>query len=154
MLIYATAQSAAEGNSNDGTESVTVLLVSDWIENLARLKSLLRLSQHMVTYAQTIEELNHSCQDFYDFVVVDVGSEHIVYALHEIRASEQLLNTSVLVRAERLEKEFEKTSVFAKYRAMPCLDLELMKLVTARLLVKNAAHFQLTSLTQDRRHML
>ena len=146
MLIYATAQTALEGNSNDGTESVTVLLVSDWIENLARLKSLLRLSPHVVTYSQTNEELNHLCQDFYDFVVVDLGPEHIVDALREIRAAEQLQNTSVLVRAERMVEEY---AMLAKYRAMPCADFELMRLLTARSQVKNVARFHLTSSLQE-----
>ena len=75
---------------------------------------MLRLSLNEVTYAQTTEELNPICQDFYDFVVVDVGPEHIVDALREIRATEQLQNTSVLVRVERLMEEY---AMLAKYRA-------------------------------------
>ncbi len=124
MLTYAVTQSASEGDSNDAVSPVKVLLVSDWIENLARVKSVLRLAQHQVTYAQTAAELNRACQDSYDFVVVDVGPEHIVYALHELRASAQLQNIPVLVRAERLAQAFEMTSVFAKYRAQPALDSE------------------------------
>ncbi len=83
MLTYVTAQSALGDDSKGG--SINVLLVNDWSENLARVKSMLRLSPHVVTYAQTTEEFNPICQDFYDFVVVDVGPEHIVDALREIR---------------------------------------------------------------------
>lgn len=161
MLTYATAQSALGDDSKGGKASIKVLLVSDWIENLARVKSLLRLTQHEVTYAQSAEELNHACLDFYDVVVIDVGLEHIVYALREIRASEPLQTTPVLVRAERfaqafemtsvfakyramseldpegLAKEFAITSVFTKYRAMPGLDAELAKLVSSRALEKS-----------------
>jgi CheY-like chemotaxis protein len=131
MLTYAVPQSVSDCNSNGGRAPVKVLLVSDWIENLPRVKSALRLAQHQVTYAQTAADLNRACQDFYDFVVVDVGPEHIVYALRELRASAQLQNSPVLVRAERLAQAFELTSVFAKYRAMPGLDVELAKLVSA-----------------------
>ena len=170
MLTYATAQSALGDDSTGGIASINVLLVSDWIENLARVKSLLRLSQHEVTYAQTAEELNHACQDFYDFIVVDVGLELIVYALHELRASESLQNTPLLVRAERFAQAFERTSVFAKYRALSELDseglakefgmtsvftkyramlgrdTELAKLVSSRALEKSAAPFSDSSL--------
>ena len=146
MLTYVTAQSALGDASKGGIASIKVLLVSDCLENLARVKSLLRLSQHEVTYAQTAEELNHACRDFYDFVVIDVGQEHIVDALREIRAIEQLQNTSVLVRAERLMEEYVMLS---KYRAMPCSDFELMRLVTARTQEKNAARFHPTSSSQE-----
>lgn len=170
MLTYVTAQSALGADSKGGVASIKVLLVSDWIENLARVQSLLRLSQHEVTYAQTAEELNQACQDFYDFVVIDVGLEHIVYALHELRASESLQNMPLLVRAERFAQAFEMTSVFAKYRAlseldseglakefamasvfskyraMPGLDTELAKLVSSRALEKSAAPFRDSSL--------
>jgi hypothetical protein len=124
MLTYAVTQSDSEGASKGGSAPVKVLLVSDWIENLPRVKSALRLAQHHITYAQTAADLNRACRDFYDFVVVDVGPEHIVYALRELRASTQLHDTPVLVRAERLAQAFELTSVFAKYRAMPGLDSE------------------------------
>ena len=107
---------------------------------------MLRLSLNEVTYAQTTEELNPICQDFYDFVVVDVGPEHIVDALREIRATEQLQNTSVLVRVERLMEEY---AMLAKYRAMPCSDYELIRLVTARSQGKNAARFYPTSSSQE-----
>jgi CheY-like chemotaxis protein len=143
MLIYVTAQSALGEDSKVG--SIKVLLVSDWSENLARVKFLLRLSPHVVI-AQTTEELNSICQDFYDFVVVDVGQEHIVDALREIRAIEQLQNTSVLVRAERL---MEAYAMLSKYRAMPCSDFELMRLVTARTQEKSAARFHPTSSSQE-----
>ena len=148
MLTYAIAQSASDGDSNNGASSVKILLVSDWIENLARVKALLRLFHHEITYAQSAEELSYACQDLYDFVVIDVGPEHIVYALRELRASARLQNTPVLVRAERfaqafdlasvalpeldserLAREFAMTSVFTKYRAMPGLDAELARLV-------------------------
>lgn len=156
MLTYVTTQSVSDHDSNDRTTPLKVLLVSDWIENLARVKSLLRLSHHKITYAQTAEELNYACQDSYDFVVIDVGPEHIVYALRELRASECLQNTPVFVRVERftqafemtsvfaktralkeleaeaLTREFAMTSVFTKYRAMPGLDIELAKMVSAR----------------------
>ncbi len=159
MLTYASAQAVSELDSQ--ATSIKVLVVSDWIENLARVKSMLRLSHHQVTYAQTAEALNQSCQGFYDFVVVDVGPEHIVYALRELRVSQPLQNTPVLVRAERLAQAFEMTSVlaksrtlpeldaerlaqefaltsvFAKYRAMPGLDAELAKLVALRALEKS-----------------
>ena len=158
MLTYVTAHSALGGEPN-----LKVLLVSDWSENLARVKSLLRLSQHEITHAQTAEELNHACQVFYDFIVIDVGPEHIVAALHELRANASLQNTPLLVRAARfaqafestsvfakyralsewesedLAKEFVMTSVFTKYRAMPGLDTELAKLVSLRALEKSAA---------------
>lgn len=124
MLTYAVTQSTADGDSNGASAPVKVLLVSDWIENLPRVKSVLRLGQHQITYAQTAADLNRACQDFYDFVVVDVGPEHIVYALRELRASAQLQDTPVLVRAERLAQAFELTSVFAKHRALPGLDSE------------------------------
>jgi hypothetical protein len=103
---------------------------------------------------QNAEELNRACQGSYDFVVVDVGLEHIVYALREIRADQRLQNTSVFVRAERLVKELEMTSVFAKYRARPCLDLELMELVPARLQEKDTVGLPLIRSLQERRPVL
>lgn len=124
MLTYATTQTAPGKECKDGVSSVRVLLVSDCIENFPRLKALLRLSPHTITYAQSAEELHHACQEFHDFVVVDVGPEHVVYALREIRASAHLQEASVLVRAERLVQAFELSSVFAKHRALPELSSE------------------------------
>jgi CheY-like chemotaxis protein len=163
MRTDATTQGAQRSDSDDGTSSVKVLLVSDCIENFPRLKTLLRLSPHAVTYVPNVEALPRACQDFYDLIVVDVGPEHLVAALREIRASAQLENASVLVRTERLTQAFERTSVFAKsrailaldseqlaqefaltsvftkYRALPGLDTELARLVSARMREKGAA---------------
>lgn len=164
MLTYATAQSVANGEFNGGAAPIKVLLVSDWAENLARVKSCLRLSHHKIVYAQTAEELNLACHDLYDFVVIDVGPEHIAYALRELRANTQLQNIPILVRAERfapafeatsvfaksralpeldserLAKEFAMTSIFTKYRAMPGLDTELARLVSSRTKDKERLH--------------
>jgi hypothetical protein len=124
MLTYATKQLTPSGAAKPDPSSIKVLLVGDCIENFPRLKSLLRLFRHTVTLVETITELRQACQEFYEFVVVDVGPEHIVSILHEIRASTQLQNTAVLVRAERLVRTFERASVFAKARTVPDLDAE------------------------------
>ena len=155
MLTYATIQAARSAESSGGILLVRVLLVSDCIENFPRLKALLQFSSQAVTYVQSVEELERTCQDLYDVVVVDVGPEHVVYALREIRVSTLLQNASVLVRAERLGKVIESASIagnhkavqdlgierlaqeralpsiFTKYRALPGLDTELAKLMPA-----------------------
>ncbi|HEX4951576.1 MAG TPA: hypothetical protein VFZ34_33270 [Blastocatellia bacterium] len=156
MLMYLTAQSSTAHDAPGETASIKVLLVSDWIENLARLKSRLRLTTYEVTYVQPVEALNQAGQNVYDFVVVDVGPEHLAYALREIRACTQLQNASLLVRAERLAEafnlalvnskclgrlgseteclghDFPMASVLTKYRALPSLDVELAKLLSVR----------------------
>lgn len=124
MLTYATTQSVAIEDSNGAATSVKVLLVSDWAENLARVKTFLHLSHHKILYAQTAKELSLACHDLFDFIVMDVGPEHIVYALRELRSNTQLQNIPILVRAERFAQAFELTSNFAKSRALPELDSE------------------------------
>lgn len=155
MLTYATIQATQVADSSEGILSVRALLVSDCIENFPRLKGLLQLSSQAVTYVQTVEELDRTYQDFYDFVLVDVGPEHIVYALRAIRASALLQDAPLWVRAERLGQAFEfasalgkhrsvrelgaerltqqcaPPSIFTKYRALPGLDTELAKLVSS-----------------------
>lgn len=121
MLTYASAQLIEHHNAADPRSSVNVLLVSDWIENLARLRSVFRLSpQHFAC----VTELHQICQEPFDFVVTDVGPEYMAYALRAIRAHSTLRDTPLLVRSERLAHAFATTSVFAKNRAMPEMDSE------------------------------
>lgn len=124
MLTYATVQAAR--NSEVGAQSppVQVLIVSDWIENLPRLRSFLHLAHQTISYAQNVAELTPLGQNFYDFVIVDVGPEYIAYALRELRTSVQLQDTAVFVRTERFSQTFESTSIYAKALNVPELNAE------------------------------
>lgn len=153
MLIYTTFQSILGRDANSQMTPINVLVVSDCIENLTRLKSLLHVALPAGQYMQNLAELLAPGKGVPEIIVIDIGAEYLAYALREVRTCVTLQDTPIFVRAERFvaacgEKSPHQSlgnsnwnanllggksaaaSICTKYRAVSGLDMDLVQLLS------------------------
>lgn len=168
MLIYTTFQSILGRDPNSQMTPINVLVVSDCIENLTRLKSLLHVALPAGQYVQNLAELTALGKGVPEIIVIDIGTEYLAYALREVRTSSSLQDTPIFVRAERfvaacgerssaqslasssinttsLGRESVVTAICTKYRAVSGLDVDLVQLLSQQGQKRNNSYLGLST---------
>jgi hypothetical protein len=108
-------------------------MVSDSPARLARLKAALKVGQHEISGVTSPAELRHACRGGHELAVIDVGPAHLVEVLQALRTSPEYAEISVLVAASRHLLETHLAGALLQYRAMPCSQSELARLVHRRI---------------------
>ncbi|HZS10494.1 MAG TPA: hypothetical protein VFD58_37040 [Blastocatellia bacterium] len=111
----------------------SLLIVSDSTDRLATLRASLGRGEIEVTGVTDPEEAARACRAGPDLVVVDVGPEHLIGVLKDIRAGTGPERIPVLVEAGRLAAAPNLAGALLKYRAMPCGRADLIKLARCRI---------------------
>lgn len=109
-----------------------LLLVSDSIERLTRLRTLLESTEIEITDLLAIDELNQACRAQHCLAVIDVGPERLVEVLEALRRSAEHAAIPLLVEAGRISNDpgpaVNLAGVLPSYRAMPCHQSEIVAL--------------------------
>lgn len=105
-----------------------VLIVSDEIDRLGRLKSMLKPDQVEISSATTLDEVKRGCESEHDLALVDVSPDHLQIVLNYLRTSPRNTEIPVLVDVERTAMESSLAGVLPRFRAMPCNQSQMAQL--------------------------
>jgi hypothetical protein len=106
-----------------------LLLVGDSRERLARLRVALSGCGVEIMCADVTADLRRDCRGGCDLAAVDVGPAHLAPVLEALRAGAACREIPLLVRADRLAGERALSGLLPRYRAMPCGEAEIVRLV-------------------------
>lgn len=106
---------------------VRLLVISDDPQRLAYWRNALPGKQWEVTGMAAAPWLSHFRRSNYDLVVVDVAAPQLTEVLDTIRAAD--MQIPLLVEASRLPNDLSYAGVLPRYRAMPCPQADLLRLV-------------------------
>ena len=73
-------------------------------------------------------ELKTACESLFELALIDVTSADLVECISTIRESPYGANCPVLVASERLSSGTELAGMLPKFRAMPCVYDDLLRL--------------------------
>jgi hypothetical protein len=97
-----------------------LLLVSDSVEQLCRLRASLNCYDMEVRGVSSLEELQSECARPHTLAAIDVNSAQLPAVLDTIRASREHSEIPVFVENSRINQQPPAAGLLPKYRAMPC----------------------------------
>ncbi len=110
-----------------------LLIVSESADRSGELRAVLDSAEVEIIEAHSIEEADRAYDGGPELVFIDVCAADIVTLLRTLRARGEWEGTSILVDVSRLHVEPRLAGVFPQYRAMPCSQADLVRLVRHRI---------------------
>lgn len=111
------------------TDSHTLVLFSDQSDGASALASAFAHVHYQVIVVASVAELAALELDGASFVIFDVAPEHLLAALHALRAHPRWGEAVALVRAERLGELESLAGICPSYRALLCHHVDLLTLL-------------------------
>lgn len=109
-------------------DRLRVLVVSDSVERLRRIRAALTGHEIEITCASSPEEMCRGCCGWQDLAAVDVDPKRIAEVLMALRQCAGCTKISVLVEASRISTDPSLAGLLPACRAMPCGYDDLIKL--------------------------
>jgi len=106
-----------------------LLLVADSPERMKALKAGLSDENFEITSVRSVDELRAACRNHHDLVAVDVEAANIKPTLSALRASAGHKTIMLLVESSAIGNDPNLAGVLPVYRAMPCNQTQMLKLV-------------------------
>lgn len=106
-----------------------LLLVTDSPERLKALKAGLSESNFEITCVCSVDELRIACRNHHDLAAVDVEAASIKPTLSALRASAGHKTIMLLVESSNVGNDPNLAGVLPTYRAMPCNQTQMLRLV-------------------------
>ena len=107
--------------------TLRLLLISDDSQRLGGWRAALTGQQCEVIGLANPQALNQLRQRAYDLAVVDVAAPQLAHVLATLRLEHHQI--PVFVEASRLPNDLSCAGVLPRYRAMPCVRPDLLRLV-------------------------
>jgi hypothetical protein len=82
-----------------------------------------------VTEAHSVAEVRAACREKLELAIVDAGSADVIAVLRTLRGIAGCEGIPILVDINDLSAAFRKPGVLPRYRAMPCAQTDLVKLI-------------------------
>ena len=101
-------------------DKAKLLLVSDSVEQLCRLRASLNCYDMEVRGVSSLEELQSECARPHTLAAIDVNPAQLPEVLDTIRASRAHSEIPVFVENTRVNQQPPAAGLLPKYRAMPC----------------------------------
>jgi hypothetical protein len=101
-------------------DKTRLLLVSDSVEQLSRLRASLDYGDMEIRGVSSLEELQSECASPHALAAVDVNPTQLPEVLDTIRASQGHSEIPVFVENSRVGQPPPAAGLLPKYRAMPC----------------------------------
>jgi DNA-binding NtrC family response regulator len=124
-------QKEKERSHSPGSGRPRLLLVSDCANWRQTFKATLGLEQFEISEASSVEEAILAGGGGVDLAVVDISTENLVGVLEMLRAQAWGEGIPILVDTVWLpnEQNLVKAGALPRYRAMPCTQREILRLV-------------------------
>ncbi len=119
--------------SHSGSGAPRLLIVSDSADRLRAMRSALSAEAFQVSEASTVAEVRSACRGGLELAVVDAGAADVIAVLRALRTSAGCEQIPILVDINDLPDELRMPGVLPRYRAMPCGQTDLLKLVACYL---------------------
>lgn len=101
-------------------DKTRLLLVSDSVEQLCRLRASLNCADVEVRGVSSLEELQSECASQHTLAAIDVNPTQLPAVLDMIRASRAHSEIPVFVENSRIDQPPPTAGLLPRYRAMPC----------------------------------
>jgi hypothetical protein len=111
------------------SSSFRLLIVSDSDDRLQGMRSALYDETFHVTEAHTVAEVRAACREKLELAVVDAGTADVIAVLRTLRGDADCKEIPILIDINDLTAAFRKPGVLPRYRAMPCAQTDLVKLI-------------------------
>lgn len=105
-----------------------LLIVGDSTDRLRAMRAALTSERFQVVEAHTVAEVRAVCCEL-ELAIVDAGATDIIALLRALRTSVGCEQIPILVVVNGLSDELRAPGLLSSYRAMPCGQADLMKLV-------------------------